>query len=330
MPCLPGMKQLVRGRSAQYVEDTFDFDYVKVELTPSCELLPEVKTQLTPSMLSEELLRLANLPRPDTFKNVSAWLQTQDRMSYLDREAHHDRVACGCCEPTDEHYACVDVTRRLITFSPRPSFNDDISHHARSASYGSSHDASPNSIYNCTYQAGNLQDRANANHRTMASNIKPSNESVNHSRSTSFSQLKSANPPTFINHTRSASINPLMSTPTSQSQSTRMTSFHPSTPINNSRSTSSSQLMSFNPSTSINNSKSTSSSQLMSQSSINHSRTTSFNPSPTINHSRSTSMESDNTEYIYLDFEASPTNFDTWQVTRKPVRSPLRRTAIVC
>ena len=349
MPCLPSMKQLI-GSSAtsRYVEDNFDFDYVKVELTYGSSSSRSCSggrrhNSGGEQLLSEELLRASDLPRrPDTFENVTAWLKTQEprvppahAAGSFDRYSNGSGNVAACCESADEHYACVDVTRKLITFSPRPTFNDDIcsgnaANHSRSASFGGRQTTPPPpfSVFNSdtkstqqlhpgghnssssSSQCRRVATDAAANHQQNIYSPQPLSTNLR-DRSTSLSGHLTR---PFIPNNMSAPFLPKLADygchefaavaprPASEQVASHHARSHSTNLYTHSQTMSP-----------------------VSPRSSSLPTTTCF----VANDENSNDGTSSNTEYIYLDFETSPTSFHTWQVTRKPVRSPLRRTAVV-
>ena len=208
MPCLPSIrKKLVRSKTPRQEENDF---YFKLE-----------------PLVSQERLVLSDLPSEDSFRNVFDWLESQNSPAPY--------RPCACCRDSpDCHYACVDITRRLITFSPQSRrFSADISH-SRSTSYLSQDTNwtafNPRPIY-APARMSLGSDRTNYT-----------------SEDDSFTQTYYSNPDSPVG-----------------------------------------------------------------------------NPHPErMNRTRSSSDESDNTEYIYLDFQRKSPQVDSWQVTRKPTTSPVR------
>ena len=204
LQCFPKLRRRSKGKE---VEEPFQLDYFKVQRRQEVE----------------DALPLSCLPNEDKFRNVYVWLESQDG----------PYSPCACCRDSlDCHYACVDVTRRLITFSPARPFSQDVNH-SRSASYLSQHSSPRTSL-------GTSPDTARTSHYSNP-------------------DLRTPIPPTRT-YSRSYSGN------------------HHQPPTN-------------------------------------------------VSHSRSNSYLSENTEYIYLDFDRSPrtpTAEESWHVTRKPVRSPVR------
>jgi len=208
MPCLPSIaKKLRRSKSSRKEENDF---YFKLE-----------------PQLSRETLVLSSLPPEDSFRNVYEWLEAQNSPAPY--------RPCACCQDSpDCHYACVDITRRLITFSPQSRrFSADIIH-SRSNSYLS-------------------QDTPR----------------------TTFSPRPS--------------------------YGTNMTSYGSDRTHYASEEDKVSEIYYDNPDTPVGN-----------------------HYPERMHRTRSSSDESDNTEYIYLDFQRKSPQFDSWQVTRKPSLSPVR------
>ena len=170
MPCFPTIiSSKLRRRSSKgsETEADFVFPYYKIERSSMAQD-EKVSSVLTGDMLKD-------LPgRQDNFRSIYMWLETQERVS----------GPCACCQTAeDSHYACSDVSTRLITFIPqRPSFNADVSH-ARSASYLSQESrSSPRTSFGCSPPARPATATREAGH--YYSN--PAEESYHHSRTGSM------------------------------------------------------------------------------------------------------------------------------------------------
>eukprot|EP00088_Acartia_fossae_P004144 TRINITY_DN11763_c0_g1_i3.p1 TRINITY_DN11763_c0_g1~~TRINITY_DN11763_c0_g1_i3.p1 ORF type:complete len:379 (+),score=70.11 TRINITY_DN11763_c0_g1_i3:65-1201(+) len=375
MACFPSMK-----KSAKHEEEAddefFDFSYYKIERskTAACdnEYVSASATAKLPKGGKGNGNKIGGGNHEDDvlhqkkFASIFAWLEGQENAIAEAGEASSiaggfgNEVECPCCHNLDDcHYACTDVTlgSKLITFSPhRRNFDSDVKY-SRTASF--SHNV-PTSVtsHNVTRRhqssSGSAEFLAGqgsvefAKQRTMSLSTQYRYQSMNQPQ-----QPHSRSQPLHQQPSRGYQIQPRGQQKLPQQD--QELSFHYSTPnsqydyVSNEHQfvSSSSRRSTINSRTGLiekqpvhkSSSTAVKTAVLRRNSQGVASSHDSLNSPP---HSRTGSLDnsSNNTEYIYLDFQnsiseaASPSQSSdligynsSWQVTRKQpsVESPIRK-----
>jgi len=307
-------------------EELFDFSYYKIERSKTLDSdYGKVKSSTVTPRPFQPIMPAKQTSHEDVahkkkFANIFAWLEEQEHAAaQADSCAGQQSVSCPCCHDLhDSHYACSDVTRpsKLITFSPhRRNFESDVKY-ARTSSFSHSRSNSllqQQSHHQSTEPLAITSHKEAARQRTMSLNTQYRYQAMNQQSRSSLQKIPQQTEEYYYStpNSRYEYSHPGSSIRSANSRTgllteqkpTRNTNYHQVSSRNTSR----------RPSTNLDNSDNSDS-----------------------QHSRTGSLDSTgNTEYIYLDFHGSSQSGGTgsygaglnssWQVTRKPVESPLRK-----